>query len=146
MLATSDNNVQIEYTSLMPQGPTMVADEVDALEGNIKGIQRGSISSKKRQQTTENGEVQKHLSADLTMTGFRSKGERESHVTQRILIQRIQDRCLIQRDGYQSGNEVGSGRSTIKRRMQPRAHKALGKWTSHSTEPSTRVNPAPPDL
>ena len=56
-MASSNVHEEMDFASLLPEGPSLEDEDVDDLEGNIKGIKRGEVSAKKRQQTVENGQV-----------------------------------------------------------------------------------------
>ena len=57
IVASSTVHEEMDFASLLPEGPSLEDEDVDDLEGNIKGIKRGEVSAKKRQQTAENGQV-----------------------------------------------------------------------------------------
>ena len=55
-------------TSWLPEEPELAAEDVDDLEGNIKGTKRGEVSLKKRQQALENDQVTLHQSTTIVLT------------------------------------------------------------------------------
>lgn len=57
LLAALENPRDEDFGSYLPEGPSLVPEEVDGLEGNFKGIRRGETASKKREQEQETGEV-----------------------------------------------------------------------------------------